>query len=204
MSNIPEVPMPERIAALERDARGYPIPFTVMRDKDGQAVFTVNDSRQEKLCVENRLCHICGQALDAFPWFVGGPGSAYLNGKQGVYFNGSMHRDCLHYAMEVCPHLAGKMTKSVAGPAVEKLHAQGVKTHDPTMLDGTPAVFVAVQATLFRAQRAFATPSYTYYVAKPFRRTEFWQGGHMLAEHEGRSIVKEALKGIKERLAVPV
>src|SRR5262245_2939618 len=107
--------MPPRIAALPRDHRGYPVPYIVLYDEQGKPAFTANDAEKVWQAVRDKLCHICGQALDSYSWFVGGPGSAYLNGDNAAYTDGPMHEDCMQFAMRVCPHLTQQMTRAL-GP----------------------------------------------------------------------------------------
>jgi hypothetical protein len=48
------VAIPKRMRSLERDKRGYPIPFIVLRDKTGQPQFTINDFRRIAECRNKR------------------------------------------------------------------------------------------------------------------------------------------------------
>ena len=196
--NHADVELPPRIAALERDTRGYPVPYIVLRDREGTPIFTANDVIRVFQAIKEGLCHICGQELDDYPWFVGGPGSAYLNGPVAVYADGPMHHECMEFALKVCPHLLGRMTKSVSPIYAEKLHAQGIQTFDNTMLPGTPEVFVALQAFEFKPSRAGGTVQYV--VDKPVRKTEFWRAGELMPKKEGEKTAKRAAKKILEGL----
>lgn len=95
---------PERIARMETDARGYPIPFVVMRDGTGRPHFVVNDAHRVRQAIAEHRCGLCGEqmALDD-TYFVGGPSCLYH--PAGVYRDPPGHRDCLAYALSVCPYL---------------------------------------------------------------------------------------------------
>ena len=102
----PNETMPPRIAALERDHRGYPIPWNVLRGDDGTPLFTINDDRKTARALRERICPICGVRLGRWLWFVGGPLSAF--DPNGWYLNLPAHVDCVEYALTTCPYLAAQ------------------------------------------------------------------------------------------------
>lgn len=191
--------IPDRIAQLERDGRGYPVPFIVLRDNDGKPQFAANDIRRVWQAIRESLCHICGQALDANPWFVGGPGSALLNDNRAVYADGPMHHECMQFAMRVCPHLAQLMARAIAPTVQKKLRGQGMFIHDNTTIPGTPSIFVAVQAWQFNiVGSSLRIPEFR--VSKPFRKTEYWQSGELMPLQEGRKAAQRAARDLKRKL----
>jgi len=194
-----------RIDALPLDRRGYPIPFIVLRDGEGNPVFAANDIQRIALAVRERLCHVCGQALEGEPvWFVGGAGSALLNGSHGAYYDGPMHHECMRFAVEHCPHLAHRMTGPVA-PAIQKrLKAQGIATEDRTVLPGTPEIFVAVSphgGYEFRGGSGYDFKGGIFTVRRPFRKVEYWQGGFLLPVREGEKRARRAARKVDAELA---
>jgi hypothetical protein len=196
---LEDVAMPERVAALDRDKRGYPIPFVVFREADGTPDFVVNDAAKTWRCALDMLCHVCGTPHGPNPWFGGGPGNALLNGDVAVYIDGPMHHECLHYALQACPHLAGKLLKPVQLQAVQqRLAGQGVRTVDNTVVAGVPAVFVAVQAWVYRVDRR--QEHLVYEVLKPFRKTEYWAHGAMLPRDEGEREAKRWARKVAREL----
>ena len=200
MARPADVAMPERIAALDRDHRGYPIPFVVFRELDGRPDFVVNDATRTWQAALEELCHICGQELETRqPWFGGGPGNALLNGDVAVYIDGPAHHDCLRYALQACPHLAGQLLKPVQLQAVtQRLAGQGVRTVDNTVIAGVPAVFVAVQAHVYRADRR--GDHLVYEVLKPFRKVEYWAKGELLPRDEGEREAKRWARKVQKEL----
>lgn len=98
------VPIPKLMRTLERDPRGYPIPFIVLRDKSGRPQFTINDVRKTEPARIKRLCQICGKKLEKLVWFVGGARCFTL--AQGAFVDGPVHHECGQYALQVCPFLA--------------------------------------------------------------------------------------------------
>lgn len=194
---IPEgVELPPRIAALPRDRRGYPIPFIVLRDADGNPEFTVNDTALLWRAIRENLCHVCGQALDDRPWFIGGPGAALLNGDRGVYRDGPLHHECMRFAARVCPHLIHHLAKPVAlDPIVARLGEQGIRAVNNTVIPGVPDIFVAVQG--FRYE---VTVGPYFQVPKPFRKVEYWRYGALEDKREGERIAKRAARELDAQL----
>lgn len=101
---IPEIaatPMPPRIAALPRDARGYPVPRFVQW-KDGVPLFPVMDGEHVRRCIKRRVCWICGDVLGREMTFVVGPMCCVNRASSEP----PSHRSCAVYAATVCPFLA--------------------------------------------------------------------------------------------------
>jgi hypothetical protein len=98
------VDIPKRMRTLERDPRGYPVPFIVLRDKKKQPMFTINDVSKTTQCRTLHLCSICGRRLDKFMWFVGG--SRCFIHDHGAFVDPPVHYECGMYALQVCPFLA--------------------------------------------------------------------------------------------------
>lgn len=98
---VRETPMPERIARLPRTASGYPIPFFVAY-VDGVPDLKLLDGRKQLVCIQNRLCGICGESVE--------PGEiAFITGPKGVEnrvcTDPGMHEGCAEYAVHVCPFM---------------------------------------------------------------------------------------------------
>jgi hypothetical protein len=110
MTDIPmtDIPMPPAMARLPRDRRGYPVPFMVLQaeDNDGEPALAVLDPRRVVRALHNRLCAICGQALDYWIAFIGG--DLCLKNR---LFGLPMHEDCARFSMRVCPHLSNPRAK---------------------------------------------------------------------------------------------
>jgi hypothetical protein len=86
---------------LEVDPRGYPIPFTVWYDKEGKPDFRVTDQNKWLACAEQRLCGVCGEKLEYWIFFVGGPKAIETR----TFYDPPMHDTCASYSVMLCPHL---------------------------------------------------------------------------------------------------
>lgn len=106
------IELPPRMAHLERDARGYPIFYSLFINPDSEEVdFTAIDTRKMKEIARKKLCALCGGSLlktfSGSLWhptyFIGG---AYSVCKSQTFNDGPMHQECAEYATEVCPWMA--------------------------------------------------------------------------------------------------
>lgn len=187
MNPAATVPLPERMAQLPRDSRGYPIPVVVARDvTTGQPLFIVNDSKVARQCVRKKLCQICGQRMIKELWFIGGPLSALA--PNGWYFDSAMHHECAQYALQVCPYLA--MTGSRAAlrePMLEKISDRlgGTVLVDHTQMPGTPEMMMLVMA--YGQQKSASPVPGTSYIRplRPYHAVEFWREGRQLEFEDG-------------------
>lgn len=93
--------IPEALAHLKIDERGYPIPFFVSRP-NGKPDFRLLDATKYDLCITKKLCAICGKKVH--------PGSYYfISGPIGLQnktcTDSAMHRVCAEFSLKVCPHM---------------------------------------------------------------------------------------------------
>lgn len=93
--------MPPGVAALPRDARGFPVLFTAVIREDGTPDFRVSDPVKRARCVTERVCGICSLPLPYWVAFVAGP----LMLQNRVAGDPPMHEACARYALAVCPYL---------------------------------------------------------------------------------------------------
>lgn len=177
--------LPKRMEHLERDHRGYPIPVMVFRDQAGRPHFTINNLERTAEVIHQDQCGICGRVLLKIRWFVGGPKSAF--DEHGAYADPPMHRDCMHYALQVCPYLAipsyaGRIDSKTLDPADKKNRLFIDMTQDPAR----PVVFVGVAAESARFSQGYLKPT------RPYRAAEFWQNGKQLSFETGMKLCADA------------
>lgn len=98
------VTIPMQMRGLQKDDRGYPIPYVVLRDIQRKPMFTINDHFRTRECLTKHLCSICGKRLPIEPWFVGGS-RCFLH-EHGAFIDPPVHYECGNYALQVCPFLA--------------------------------------------------------------------------------------------------
>jgi hypothetical protein len=178
--------MPDRIRALPRDRRGYPIPAIVFRDAKGDPHFTMNDQAvADRFRVAGR-CGICGGGLGRYRCFVGGPASAFH--PMGRYFDGPVHEECGAFALRVCPYLAlaGSYARRI-GSRTLKPDALGegtLVTHDPTVHAPQPAVFVLASTTGYDWNGQHFLPQ------RPWAKVRFFCDGEEVSNSTARALAE--------------
>jgi hypothetical protein len=97
-------PMPDRIASLKRDNRGYPIPRFVDRgaDKNGEPDFRYADFAFRTRAYKTELCWVCGQKLGRHRVFAIGP-MCVVN---RTTMEPPAHRECATWSVKACPFLS--------------------------------------------------------------------------------------------------
>ena len=179
-----EVRIPRRMRDLPRDSRGYPIPVTVYRDREGRPHFTINEEGSRAFAIHEGTCSICGQPLLRERWFVGGPESAFH--EFGAYADPPMHRECAHYALRVCPYLAAPNYSGLVGDRTLRGPLEpGRILMDTTQDPDRPPLFVLVgsTATLLAGKPEERGPGMiSPYVRprRPYVDIEFWRSGQQL------------------------
>jgi hypothetical protein len=182
--------MPERIARLPRDKRGYPIPWNVLRADDGTPFFTVNDDRQHFEALRLDLCPLCGERIGRWHWWVGGPKAAF--DEHGWYLDLPGHRDCIRFALETCPYLAMPhyIPNRIDVPDLSRLLPEQRILIDQSMDHGRPSLFVAVCAD--RAELSDNGPVALPYTrpVRPVAEYEFWRHGQQIPAHRAMPILR--------------
>lgn len=196
VTRVTEVPIPQSMARLDRDPRGYPIPFMVLRDSTGRPHFTVNDESKRLQCMKRSWCSVCGGLLPRNRWFAGGPLSAFH--PNGAYFDPPMHLDCLRYSMRVCPYLA---TPRYLGRIDAGTLAEPTILVDSTMIPDRPEVFVCVLAS--GQDIVEGRVNLCVRPKRPYLDVEFWRHGERLEHAAGQQIVETALGGPLPELSEP-
>lgn len=182
--------IPERIAKLPTDKRGYPIPWNVLRGHDGTPFFTINDDRKHFCAVAQGLCPLCGEKLGKWKWFVGGPRSAF--DIAGAYIDLPMHHECATFALATCPYLAMprylKATDAIPHP--ENLPPEARVLVDETVNPERPTLFVAVASAVVLVKSNYPMLPHVR-PQRPAMAYEFWRHGKKLTDFEALPLLRE-------------
>jgi hypothetical protein len=167
MSERPQdtVALPPRMAKLARDKRGYPIPYSTLILPDGTPDFAAANEPIRLKCIFDHLCPICGDKLDYWVYFIGGPKSH----ESRVFFDPGMHEECARYSAAVCPFIRNEgMRYRKVTPAQT---ADGiVHVRHPTESDVRPdkmGIFVT------RKYEAVRSKAGLYIKASPWKNVEW-------------------------------
>jgi hypothetical protein len=133
--------------------RGLPIPFIALIKPDGEPDFRVTDEERRRYVIANRRCQLCGQPLGKWIFFTGGTEAAKAN----QYFEPGAHLDCLLYAMQTCPFIAGKLAHADLADIQKEYDA-------PLARPGTTAE-AGVKITV-QADETYTTVKNPYWVIK--------------------------------------
>ena len=185
-------PIPEQMAHLPLDRRGYPIFFGAYVEPDGTPHFTINCERKRSEMIARDLCSICGKVLLRGRWFVGGPRSAFH--PRGCYIDMPTHNECAHYALRVCPYLAAPSYAREVGARKAEVIKSAVIALDPTMIPDRPPLFVALMAVGQKMTGGNGIQSYVK-PSRPYRRIEYWRHGEQLPDTLGRMLAEDHMRG---------
>jgi hypothetical protein len=188
--DLDSVKMPPRVAALDRDARGFPITYGTLRAADGTPNFTVPDTVAYLDCMTGGRCSICGDGLtEDDVWFVGSPCETF--DPRGVFTSPPKHRACATYSMQVCPHLAVPDYKGRTSSARRRI-AEGLDEASPirALFAQEPAerpnTFVMARADGYLLTGSF--PEALRVVPnRPFLEVEEWRAGQRVMHHRSKS-----------------
>ena len=189
MKNWKLVEIPQLMKHLELDARGYPIPYIVMRDKTGKAHFALNDEQLTECCITNDLCSICGLEMKGDSWMIGGPMSTFH--PQGCFIDIPVHHECGKYALQVCPYLA----VTVYNPKTDVDTLQNQEKFDnayfinPTMSKDRVPFFVFSHISGYTVKRPRFGERYIY-PNKPYLNHEFWNAGEKITQEEVHRLIE--------------
>lgn len=191
MRNWKAVEIPPKMQHLERDKRGYPVPHIILKSKNGEPNFIVNNDVEVMRCLAEQRCHVCGLKLGEDMWMIGGPKSAFH--PRGAFNDGPVHKECGEYSLQVCPYLAvsnyrGKQTMDdIAAGKFDN----PVILHNPTQDPNRVPFFVFAKVSAYNVTisgiHRFVKP------AKPYLEVEYWNDGLRLHESD----VKEVIDSIK-------
>ena len=93
--------LPERMAHLALDERGYPIPYFAMH-VNGKVDFRYSDPKKKEICRKYKKCWICGGFLYSNDfWMITGP----IGRRNHTVSDEPMHEECARFSLAVCPHM---------------------------------------------------------------------------------------------------
>jgi hypothetical protein len=163
--NWRDVPMPDAVAALPKDARGFPVPAFVYRPDDwqpGQPLdLRVLDTDAALILMRAKRCGVCSLPLGYRLWFIGGPMCLHNR-----IFETPTHRECALYSMLACPHLSNSQHEYSTRPVAD-MHMHG----DPNLIKTRPRYQVLVST---RGYKILTRDETGKRLAKPLAKIDPW------------------------------
>lgn len=188
-------PLPDLMKDLPTDHRGFPIPYIVLRDNEGNPIFQANDEDKVTECLTKRKCHVCGKPLKREFWFIGGQLSAYH--PKGAFNDGPTHKECGLFALKVCPYLAHTSYKAMDEEKGARFAKSLVGKTDmqhfvnPTLDQKRLLFFCFVKAKEFIVQTH--SPVHRYIVPlRPYEQVEFFADGERIGKAHAKQLLQEA------------
>jgi hypothetical protein len=195
--NWKDVPLPKLMDEhCERDPRGMPVPFVVLKDQAGKHHFKINDTEKTVQCMMGGLCTICGQKMSVHDrWLVGGIASAF--DKRGFYIDHPVHQECAEYALKVCPYLASRnydTNKTDLDKLQDKVKGAVILVNPTVDTDRLP-VFALIRPLqiMYFTSKADRTDIKVKALG-PYHEVKFWDEGEEITDIE---VVKQKLTGTK-------
>lgn len=194
--------IPDRIKLLPKDHRGFPIPYVVLIDKEGQPHFKINDESKGRMCVLSRICHVCGQKLvHKDYWFIGGQLSAYH--PYGAFNDGATHYECGLFALKICPYLTNnKYTqKTDLVGLMDKLKGKTdiYGLHNPTQMNDRLPFFLYVKSKDYTFRENGPLKTLVLVPKKPYEMVEYYKEGERIQKAEAKQIILDR----NEKLYIP-
>lgn len=182
------VDMPDRIAHLPRDHRGFPVPRFV-EWIDGVPDFRVMSLAHLIDCVKHNRCWLCGGHLGRHKAFVIGPMCAINK----VNSEPPCHYECARFAARNCPFLIRpKMRRNEVDLPEGHVEAAGVPLkRNP----GCCAIWVTGSYKAFKA--GHGNHGYLFSLGPP-ARIEFWAEGRPATRDEVIESIRGGLPSLQE------
>jgi hypothetical protein len=136
--------IPKELAHLPISKGGYPIPFFVST-KDGEPDFVILSFKKQQICIEKKLCGVCGKKIHSsgFIYFISGP----VGYKNRVSSDAGMHRVCAEFSLTACPHMYLEKAKR---REIEIPPGHYCTNDDLVMLLDKPSEILLVKACKFK------------------------------------------------------
>jgi hypothetical protein len=146
--------IPERLAHLPLDERGFPIPYFIPI-VHGKPEFRFADSKKKIHCRNYKKCWICGKRLLAGKfWFITGPKGL----KNRTVSDEAMHEECARFSLKVCPHMFyEKAERRTTETDIPLLYAPSQALEKPKLfflVEADKIYFYDELHTRFRAKKA--------------------------------------------------
>lgn len=191
--------LPERMAALPVDHRGFPVPFFV-EWQDGPngektPLFPVMDSRKMQRSISTGACWVCGQPTGAYKCFVIGP-MCCIN---KINSEPPSHYECARFSALNCPFLSKPLAKRTTGPD-GKYKDVPVKQPAGIMIERNPGVtcvWVTKSYKIIRVQGGGGAGAGVLWELGPAVRMEFYALGRPATRAEVEESIRTGLPALE-------
>lgn len=185
--------IPSRVNKLPRDKRGFPVPWFVAWNAEGEPVFQAMDPAKLVAAIKFKRCWICGEQLGKFSTFTIGPMCVCNR----LSSEPPAHLDCSTFAVQNCPFLASPLAKrrpfitqdgTVVGADEDNYHGAGI------MISRNPGVTAQWVTESFKIERE---PNGFLFRVGPASRLKFWSHGRPATRAEVTHSIETGLPRLR-------
>lgn len=184
-----------KVAAMQRDPRGLPIPANVSYEsKTGKPIFAITNPIKEIELFCSQKCAVTGTLLDTEDvWFVTTPDLAFV--PFGLLMDAPMCGEAKDFTLRVCPYfgmrnydrLSDKQAMAMAPKLADKSSGS---------IFQTPAEFAAVRVSGFRGEPT--VNGMRYLPSRQYTKIEFWKERNCLRVVHSEHAMAEITKGLQK------
>lgn len=184
--------LPPKMAFLDIDDRGYPVPFFVAYI-DGKPDFRISDPEKFTRCVQENLCWVCGGKLGRYIAFVIGP----MCSVNRVSSEPPQHRECAEWSVQGCPFLSMPKMVRRENDLAEHCDAAGIT------VKRNPGVALVWHTTFYQILKIKADPvngvqaGYLFRVGEPLQ-CDWWCEGREATLEEVEESINTGLPQLAE------
>jgi hypothetical protein len=194
-----DIPLPPRMRGLQRDPRGFVIPYFVawldeqqheVEPPNGKPDFRILSPSRMAACKRHKLCWLCGQPMGVRKVFAIGPMCAATR----TTMEPPGHYECALYSVRVCPFLSRPRMQRHTADMPEGHWAPGLSiTRNP----GVTALWVCRDYKTFRAEQHGAGEGELITVGEP-ERVEWYREGRVATRAEVEASIESGLPILRE------
>lgn len=181
--------LPDAMASLPRDHRGYPIPAFVYFDEQGKEDFRIIKRGWREECHTKHKCWLCGGYLGSRKWFVLGPMCSVTR----TTMEPPCHRLCAEFAVKNCPFLTKPLAKRGDLSDVPDKFVSGI------MIDRNPGVTMIWETLSYKPFRD-GMGGWLIEVGDP-KKVTAWREGRHATRDELLESVRTGLPFLEEAAA---
>ena len=188
-----------KVAAMERDPRGLPIPANISCDsKSGKPMFAIRNPIKEIELFCSQKCAVTGTLLDTEDvWFITTPDLAFVPFAR--LEEAPMCGEAKDFTLRVCPYF-GIRNYDRLSYMQAKVMAPKLSDESSGNRNETPDEFVAIKVTGFRGEPT--SGGMRYLPSRHYARIEFWKERNCRRVAVGQDVRTEIAKGMEKASTV--
>ena len=178
---------PARIQRLPVERRGFPVPWFLAWDGQGEPDFRFVHPARVVQALKRECCWICGEKLGRLKTFAIGPMCAINK----VTAEPPCHLECARFAAVACPFLSRPLAKRGEVSEEDKRHS----ATPGFMIDRNPGVTLLWSCLRFKPWRPDVGKGYLFDLGKP-EKAEWYAHGRPATEAEVLDSIQTGLPAL--------